>query len=311
MKKNRILLGAHMSVEGGLYRALERGHSIQCNTIQIFSRNANRWAAKDLSSEEISAFRSYRRKTGIAPVFSHCSYLINLGSAGQFYDKSVASLIQEVRRAEQLGLNFVVLHPGAHMGCGEEEGLQCVVDALGRVADETRGYRCKIAIENTAGQGSCLGSKIEHLEWILKHASQPDRIGFCIDTCHIFAAGYDIRTAASYSETMDRLLDAIPSRKILAFHLNDSKKALASHVDRHEHIGKGFIGAGAFDRLMNDSRFIRIPKILETPKGKDLAEDVINLSLLRSFLKQAPEGEFQASRGSRSKNRRIRERSFS
>jgi deoxyribonuclease IV len=278
-----LKLGAHMSVAGGLFKSLERGHSIGCNTIQIFTRNASRWAAKDVSAEEISLFQKARRAARISPVFAHCSYLINVGCEGEFYERSIDALISEVTRAEYLGLEFVVLHPGSHMGCGEEKGLKMAVHALNRVFAATSQMKCKIAIENTAGQGNCLGCKLEHLEYFVQHCSDPNRIGVCIDTCHLFASGYDFRSPESYERTFGELLSRIPKRKILAIHLNDSKLPLNSKVDRHEHIGKGHLGVEAFRMLMNDPRFAKVPKVLETPKGKDLAEDVVNLSLLRSL----------------------------
>ena len=277
------LLGAHMSVAGGLYLALERGASIRCSTIQIFTRNSNRWAAKELEDSEENAFRNIRAKTGIAPVFAHCSYLINLAATGELYEKSIQALITEVRRSERLGLEFVVLHPGAHTGNGEKAGLQRVAGALNRVFEETGDARCKIAIENTAGQGSCLGCNPEHLEHIVSHVNSEDRLGFCIDTCHLFAAGHDIRTEAQYTATFQRLSGHIPLQKILAFHLNDSKTPLDSRVDRHQHIGKGYIGKEAFRCLLTDTRFVDVPKVLETPKGKDLAEDKMNLRTLRKL----------------------------
>jgi deoxyribonuclease IV len=282
-----LKLGAHMSIAGGLYRSLERGHSIGCNTIQIFTRNASRWAAKDVSSEEISLFQKARRAARISPVFAHSSYLINLGCEGEFYERSIDALIAEVIRAEYLGLEFVVLHPGSHMGCGEEQGLKMVVQALNRVLTATSQMKCKIAIENTAGQGNCLGSKLEHLAYFVQHSTNPNRIGVCIDTCHLFASGYDLRSKESYERTFQELLTRIPKRKILAFHLNDSKMPLNSKVDRHEHIGKGQLGVEAFRMLMNDSRFAEVPKVLETPKGKDLAEDVMNLSLLKELMQHS------------------------
>jgi deoxyribonuclease IV len=283
----QLKLGAHMSIAGGLYRSLERGHSIGCNTIQIFTRNASRWAAKDVSSEEIALFQKARRAARISPVFAHCSYLINLGCEGEFYSRSIDALVAEVIRAEYLGLEFVVLHPGSHMGCGEEHGLKMVVQALNRVFTATSKMKCKIAIENTAGQGNCLGSKLEHLEYFIHNCSDPNRVGICIDTCHLFASGYDLRSKKSYEQTFQELLARIPKRKILAIHLNDSKMPLNSKVDRHEHIGKGYLGVEAFRMLMNDPRFAKVPKVLETPKGKDLAEDVVNLNLLRSFCDSA------------------------
>jgi deoxyribonuclease IV len=280
------LLGAHMSIEGGLYRALERGHSIGCRTIQIFTRNNARWAAPDLLEDDVTQFQAIRRQHAIHPVFAHCSYLINLASHNEFHKKSIEALTTEILRAERLGLPFVVLHPGAHMGSGEAEGLVRVAAALNEVIDATSKARCMIVIENTAGQGSCVGCKLEHLEYLWNHAIDQDRLGFCIDTCHLFAAGYDIRTPKSYAETFESLLRHIPLRSIMAFHLNDSKKPLGSRVDRHEHIGKGEIGAAAFRCLLNDPRFIHVPKVLETPKGKDLAEDVVNLKRLRRMIKK-------------------------
>jgi deoxyribonuclease-4 len=277
------LLGAHMSIEGGLFRALERGKSIRCRTIQLFTRNNTRWAAKDLSEDEVGSFKRIRQAAGINPVFAHCSYLINLAASAEFYQKSIDALVLEVQRAEQLGLDFVVLHPGAHMGKGEEEGLKRIADALNQVLARTTGAQCKIAIENTAGQGSCLGCSFEHLDYILCHVNDQERVGIVLDTCHLFVSGYDIRKKRTYEETFQKLADVIPFSKVWAFHLNDSKKPLNSRKDRHEHIGKGFLGKNAFRLLLHDPRFTFVPKVLETPKGKDLAEDVINLSLLLSL----------------------------
>lgn len=273
-----------MSTQGGLFRALERGHSVGCTTIQLFTKNANRWAAQDLEPVAVEAFRALRKRMKINPVFAHCSYLINIAVQGQFYAKSIEALIQEIVRGEQLGLDFVVLHPGAHMGHGDEEGLKRVVDALDHVIDLTAGALCKVAIENTAGQGTCVGCTFEHFEYILCHVARPERIGFCIDTCHMFATGYDIRSEKTYEESMRKLLDCVPRNKLLAFHLNDSKRPLNSRVDRHEHIGKGHIGDVAFRCLLTDTRFSRIPKVLETPKDKDLTEDIMNLTRLRNLI---------------------------
>ncbi len=284
---NTLLLGAHMSIEGGLYRALERGHSIGCTTIQIFTRNNAQWAARDLMEEDINHFQMVRAQHPIHSIFAHCSYLINLAAGNEFYQKSIAGLTMEVLRADRLGLPFVVLHPGAHMGIGEEEGLIRVVAAINQVIDATSRAKCKIVIENTAGQGSCVGCKFEHLAYLWNHVMDQNRLGFCIDTCHIFAAGYDIRTEKTYAQTFKELLNQVPLHSILAFHLNDSKKPLGSRVDRHEHIGKGQIGRMAFRCLLNDSRFISVPKVLETPKGKDLAEDVVNLKCLRRMVKKS------------------------
>jgi deoxyribonuclease IV len=280
---NSLLLGAHMSIAGGLHLALERGHSIGCNTIQIFTRNSTRWAAREVSKDEITQFRSLRAARGIHPVFAHCSYLINIAGGDQFYEKSIDALTLEVERAEQLGLSFVVLHPGAHLGAGENEGLKRAAEALDRVFDRTSSARCKVVVENTAGQGSCIGCKVEHLAYLYDNVQNRNRLGFCIDTCHLFAAGYDMRKERVYGETFQKMGDLFPLKSILAFHLNDSKKPLGSGIDRHEHIGKGHIGRRAFGLLLNDERFFHVPKVLETPKGKDLAEDVVNLKVLRGL----------------------------
>jgi deoxyribonuclease-4 len=286
MKQNTLLLGAHMSIAGGLHLALERGQSIGCTTIQIFTRNNSRWLSRDLMEEEVQQFHRTKSENGIHPVFAHCSYLINLAAGNEFYAKSIAGLIIEVMRAELLALPFVVLHPGAHMGCGEAEGLIRATAALNQAIDTTSNAKCKIVIENTAGQGSCIGSRLEHLTYFWDHIQDRNRLGFCIDTCHLFASGYDIRTEETYAQTFTHLLNAVPLESILAFHLNDSKKPLGSNVDRHEHIGKGKIGRNAFRFLMNDARFTNIPKVLETPKGKDLAEDVVNLRTLRRLVER-------------------------
>lgn len=278
-----LRLGAHMSIQGGLFRALERAESVSCTTLQIFTRNANRWQAKSLEAQDVDQFKKKRRQTGISPVFAHCSYLINLAARGEFYKKSVEALIDEVRRAEALALDFVVFHPGAHMGEGEEEGLKRTAEALRTVLDATAGARCKIAIENTAGQGSRIGCTFGHLASLLDNFRSEPRVGVCIDTCHLFAAGYDIRTPRSYEQTVAALLRHVRRKRILAFHVNDSKRPLGSRVDRHQHIGKGEIGNQAFALLLNDPRFARVPKVIETPKGEDLAEDRMNLDLLRSL----------------------------
>lgn len=275
-----------MSIEGGLYRALERGHSIGCNTIQIFTKNSNRWLNPPLSNEDANNFLRMRSYLSIHPVFAHCSYLINLAAKGELRTKSIRALVDEVERAEQLGLEFVVLHPGSHTGQGEMPGLRLVADALLTVLRTTSGYRCKIAVENTAGQGSSLGYSIEHLAYLYRKTRSSSRIGFCLDTCHLFAAGYNLAAPNGFKAFIRKLKKEIPLEAVLAYHLNDSKKPLGARVDRHEHIGKGWIGIEAFRSLMQDRRFRSIPKVLETPKGKDLAEDVANLKLLRKIARK-------------------------
>lgn len=269
-----------MSIEGGLHRALERGHSIGCRTIQIFTKNSSRWKSTPISEEDAETFRSVRSCLNIHPVFAHCSYLMNLAATGELRTKSIRALIDEIERAEQIGLEFVVLHPGSHGGRGEADGLKRVVKGLQNALKSTSGFRCKIAIENTAGQGASLGYRVEHLAYLYEEVRSSQRIGFCLDTCHLFAAGYDLAAPDGFASFIRHFETQIPLDRVLAYHLNDSKKPLGSRVDRHEHIGKGWIGKEPFRSLMQDQRFRCVPKVLETPKGKDLAEDVANLKLL-------------------------------
>jgi deoxyribonuclease-4 len=282
---DRLLIGAHMSIAGGLHRALNRGMSARCQTIQIFLKNSNQWKAKSLTEKDRSLFLTAQKRSGIRPVLAHDSYLINLASPDpSLYRKSLDAFVEELKRADYLGIPYLILHPGAHVGSGIRAGITRVAKALGRVLDLVES-EVAILLENTAGQGTSLGWCFEQLAAILEKIPNPDRVGICLDTCHAFAAGYDIRTKDGYEETMREADRLIGLKKILAFHVNDSKKDLGSHVDRHFHIGKGSIGLDAFRFLMNDSRFKSIPKILETPKGPDLREDMVNLATLRSLLK--------------------------
>ncbi|WP_028581032.1 deoxyribonuclease IV [Desulfogranum japonicum] len=282
------LLGAHESVAGGLHNAFERIEQVGGESLQIFTRNQRQWKAAPLRQEEIDLFRESWGKTGTLPVASHASYLINLGSsdkkrAGQ----SVQALVAEVERCQQLGIPFLVLHPGSHGGKGVEAGLQAVVKNLDTVFEQTLGKKSgqvRILLETTAGQGTGLGSRFEELGWIRANSSYAERLGVCVDTCHIFAAGYDIRTPEAYRATMAALEEQVGLQHVHFFHLNDSKKELGSKVDRHEHIGKGCIGKQGFAHLLNDPQFVSHPMTLETPKGDDLAEDRENLRVLRLLM---------------------------
>jgi deoxyribonuclease IV len=280
-----LLAGAHMSIAGGIYRAFERGRSADCRTIQVFLKNSNRWEAKPLTEQDRSLFRSAQKETGIKPVLAHDSYLINLASPdNRLYKKSLNAFIEEMERADFLGIPYLVLHPGSHKGSGAEEGIQRVARALNQAMDRV-GPSVTILLENTSGQGNCLGHRFEHLAAILERIDDGERIGVCLDTCHLFAAGYDIRKEKDYRSTLREFDRLIGIKTIKAFHINDSRKDMGSRVDRHCHIGHGFIGLEAFRCLVNDRRFRRIPKILETPKGPDLREDRMNLATLRSLLK--------------------------
>jgi deoxyribonuclease IV len=278
-------LGAHMSVSGGLSTAFGRAQSIAINTMQIFTKNQNRWAQKPATPEDIAAWETAQAATGIGPVVSHAAYLINLGSPDdELWNKSADALIDELTRAEQLGLLGVVFHPGAHMGSGEATGLARIIAALDRCHAATSGYRTLTLVENTAGQGTALGYTFEQLAAILAGVREPERVGFCFDTCHSLAAGYDLRTPETYAETMGQFDRLVGLHRLRCFHFNDSKKGLGSRVDRHDHIGTGELGLAPFGFILNDARFADTPKILETPKSEDMHEDVENLRVLRGLL---------------------------
>ena len=282
---SRLLAGAHMSIAGGIYRAFERGARANCTTIQVFLKNSNRWEAKPLMEKDQVLFRQAQSMHQIHPILAHDSYLINLASPDdRLYLKSIKAFIEELKRAAFLGIPYLVLHPGAHTGSGVEAGLSRVVHALNQAMNAVA-PSVMILLENTAGQGSCLGCRFEHLADILERIDDAERVGVCLDTCHLFAAGYDIRTEKGYRDTIREFDRLVGIDSIRAFHVNDSKKDLGSRVDRHCHIGQGFIGLEAFRCLVNDRRFAKIPKILETPKGPDLEEDRMNLATLESLVK--------------------------
>lgn len=280
-----MLLGAHMSVSGGLSLAFERAHAIGINTMQVFTKNQNRWEQKPAPAEEIARWFQAQTASGIGPVVSHAAYLLNLGTPDDaLWEKSANALVDELTRAEQLGILGVVLHPGAHMGTGEEAGIARIIAGLDRAHAATPGYRTLTLIETTAGQGTTLGYKFEHLRAMLAGVREPERIGFCLDTCHIFVAGYELRTAPAYAETMDEFDRLVGVDRLKCFHFNDAKKPLGARVDRHDHIGTGELGLAAFGFFLNDPRFANIPMILETPKSEDMHEDVENLKLLRGLI---------------------------
>ncbi len=275
------LIGAHMSIAGGIHRAFEHGERAGCRTIQIFLKNNTQWKTKPLTDRDAALYHEARVKTAIQPVVAHGSYLINVASPeASLYQRSSGALAQELQRAAFLGVPFLIMHPGAHMGAGEQAGICRIADALNRVLDLVE-PPVGILLENTAGQGTALGHRFEQLASILDHIRQSTRVGVCLDTCHLFAAGYDIRTDEGYRQIMSHFDRLIGVGKIRAFHVNDCKRELGSHIDRHTHIGKGTIGLQGFRSLINDCRFSRVPKILETPKGKDLKEDRMNLRTLR------------------------------
>ena len=282
--RSQLLLGAHMSIRGGVSMAIERARSIQCTAMQIFVKNNMQWFARPLRGDEISAFLDHVQRGELLSIFAHANYLINLAATNpQFRTNSIRALSEELTRADQLQLPFLVVHHGAHLGAGEEAGLERIVESIDHVLDGLPKIKTRIALETTAGQGSCLGSKFEHLAYIISRVRKPERLCVCLDTAHVFAAGYDIRSDSSVRETFREFDRMIGRNRLVAIHLNDSKTPRGSRVDRHEHIGKGRIGLDAFGFIMRNRRFSKIPKVLETPKGKDLAEDVVNLRALRAL----------------------------
>jgi deoxyribonuclease-4 len=279
------LLGAHMSIAGGVDKAFLKGKMVDCDAIQIFTKSSRQWASSPYTKEEIEAFAENRKATGIKRVIAHDSYLLNLGSPDNLLrKKSILAFIDEVERCETLGVLNLVAHPGAHIGAGEEEGIKIIAQSLDEVHKACPGYNVKVTLEITAGQGSCLGYRFEQIRNIFDATQESDRLTVCFDTQHAFAAGYDIRTKEGYDRTFTEFDETIGLGRLAAFHLNDSKKELNCRVDRHEHIGKGRIGLEGFRMLLNDSRFWGLPMCLETPKGPDLAEDRENLMLLRSLV---------------------------
>nr|HID13467.1 deoxyribonuclease IV [Anaerolineae bacterium] len=280
-------LGAHESIAGGLHKAFDRAQSVGCDALQIFVKSNRSWAVKPLTEKDVALFEARAAETGIHPVVAHTSYLLNLGTPDEpLWTKSRDTLIIELERCEALGVGWLVLHPGSHVGTGEEAGLARVAQALGEVHAATPGFYAQILLETTAGQGTNLGYRFEHLAWLLEHTPEGERLGVCLDTCHIFAAGYEIRTLEGYAATMEEFDHIIGLERLHAVHLNDSKYDLGSRKDRHEHIGKGHIGLEGFRLVLNDPRLAGLPGLLETPKGADLREDRENLAVLRSLLKR-------------------------
>jgi len=279
------LLGAHMSIAGGVGNALLRGKTVNCDAIQIFTKSSRQWAGSPYSKEEVANFKRHRKETGIATVIAHDSYLLNLGSPESgLRTKSILGFIDEIERCEMLGIGNLIAHPGAHLGAGESEGIKTIAGSLDEVHTACPGYKVRVTLEITAGQGSCLGYRFGQIANMIDATKQNDRLRVCFDTEHAFAAGYDIRTEEGYERTFTEFDETIGIDRLAAFHLNDSKKELNSRVDRHEHIGKGHIGVSGFRLLLNDKRFWGIPMCLETPKGPDLKEDHENLTLLRSLV---------------------------
>ena len=276
------LLGAHVSTSGGVDKAPANGKGLGCDAIQVFTRNQMQWRARPLSALEIAGFREGLKECGIQTTVSHDSYLINLGSHEPVVlQKSLDAFADEIERCEQLGIPFLVFHPGSHVGAGEAAGLQRIADSLNTVLNLKPEYKTQVLLENTAGQGSNLGYRFEQLADILAKTENPNRFGVCLDTCHLFASGYDLRTRSTYEATFDEFDAIVGLGRVKVFHLNDSKKSLGSRVDRHENIGKGELGLEPFRFLLNDPRFAGLAMLLETPGGDEAYR--IDLTTLRSL----------------------------
>jgi deoxyribonuclease-4 len=280
-----MLLGAHLSVAGGVDKAFDRAEKLDCTSFQIFTKSNRQWKAKPLEPKVIDRYHQRQAETGIVPVICHASYLINIGASDEaVWDKSLNALIIELERCELLKIPYLVLHPGAHMDQGVDTGIARVVKALDTVHERLPDVAVKIALEITAGQGTVLGSTFQEIAQLLAGCRQSDRLAVCFDTCHALAAGYEFRTPASYQTMIDEFDDIIGLDRLKVIHFNDSQKDLGSHVDRHTHIGEGCIGVEPFGYFLNDSRFEKVPFLLETPKDEDPEDDIRNLEKLRSLI---------------------------
>lgn len=280
------LLGAHTSTSGGVSKSVDLAEKLSFTAMQIFTKNNNRWFQKQLEEKEIEAFKTKLNNSNIKFVVSHDSYLINLcGTDKEILRKSRVALLDELERCELLGIPHLNFHPGSHLGAGEDDGIKLIAESINIVHNKTKGYKVSSMLETTAGQGTAIGYRFEQLQQIIDLVEQKERMTVCIDTAHIFAAGYDIKDSKNFKEAIKEFDEIIGLDRLKCFHLNDSKKPLGSRVDRHEHIGKGFIGEEGFSNIMNDERLREIPKILETPKGKEQLEDLENLKMLRGLIK--------------------------
>ena len=285
-RRDGLVLGAHVSAAGGLWTAFDRAEEAGCDCMQIFTKNKGAWAAPPLTEETVAVFHARAAASRVRPVVVHASYLINVASPGrEIREKSIEALRIELERCELLGIPHLVFHPGAHLGEGEAAGLRRVAASLDRVHRSTRGSEARILLENSAGQGSSLCTSFASLRRVLDRVAAPERLGVCIDTCHAFAAGHDIRTTEGLAAMVDELSGEVGLERVRCIHLNDSKKPLGSRVDRHEHIGKGLLGRATFRRILAEPRLRRIPMLFELPPENDMTR--VNLRVLRSL---APKG---------------------
>ncbi len=283
--------GAHMSVAGGLENGIAEAVRFNCDALQIFVKNQRQWKAKALTDKQVRAFREARDAAGIHPVVAHASYLINLASLDEkVWEKSFAAIVDELDRCDKLGVDSLVVHPGSHNGEGEELGMRRILEAMDRLTDERPAVRTRLLLETTAGQGSSLGHTFEQIARLLTQVGKPDYFGVCLDTCHVFAAGYDISTPRGAAAVIDEFDEVVGLKHLYAIHLNDSKRECGSRVDRHDHVGQGEIGSRGLAAFVRDERLDHLPMLLETAKGKDPKTgkeyDAINLAKLRGYIRR-------------------------
>ena len=282
------LLGAHMSVAGGYHRAVDAAAELEMDSVQIFTKNNHQWRARPIGDDDVARFRESIETTGIKSAFAHDSYLINLASPQpDLWQKSLDAFVVELERAEMFGLDGLVMHPGSYTDSSEQEGLEKIVEAFEAAVERTAGATVEIWLETTAGQGTNLGWRFEQLAWLIDHVRDASRLGVCVDTCHIFAAGYPLQAAGEYAATIDELDSVVGVERVRAWHLNDSKRELGSRVDRHEAIGAGCLGLEPFRHVLNDPRWATLPMVLETPKGEGedgRSLDAANLETLRGLI---------------------------
>lgn len=279
------LLGAHISIAGGISKAPLRGAELGCDAIQLFVKNNLQWTGPAFSESEIAKFKTNLQQTHIKIAFAHACYLINIATPDEMiYKKSCNCLLQEYICCEMLGLKYIIVHPGSHHGAGEKFGLRRVAQALNWIFAHRLPKNVKILLESTSGQGDNIGYCFSHLREILNSINYPIGVGICLDTCHLFSAGYDLRTAAKYEQTLTDFDNTVGLKHLYVIHLNDSKYPLGSRRDRHEHIGNGKLGIEPFRYLLNDSKLQHLPMIIETPKEQGNKMDLRNLNLLRSLL---------------------------
>ena len=280
-------LGSHMSIAGGAFNAPDHGLKATCDVIQIFTKSSNQWKAKTLTDEDVQKFFEAQKETGVKVICAHDSYLINLASPDKtLHQKSYDAFKIELERCQLLKIPYLVMHPGSHVGSGEEAGLKRIAESFNGLFEELPDNKTIVCQETTAGQGTNIGYKFEQLAKVVDLVEDQKRLGVCLDTCHIFAAGYPIQDEKDYKKTMKEFNQIIGIKNLKVIHINDSKKAFGSRVDRHQHIGEGYLGLEPFRHIMNDNRLKKIPKILETPKGDDHQMDINNLATLRSLIKE-------------------------